>query len=160
MEDKQTNQLTVIDAEGNEVLCQILFTYHSDEFNKDYVIFYPVSSFTDESEQLELMAASYVEGENGGELSEITTDEEWEMIEDVLEEFEKNLEEHEHGHCHCHEGEGHHCCHEGDEEHHCCHEGDEEHHCCHEGDEEHHCCHEDEEDDEEEGCHCCCKHHE
>ena len=116
MEDKQTKQLTVIDAEGNEVLCQILFTYHSDEFNKDYVIFYPMSSFEDDSEQLELMAASYVEGENGGELSEITTDEEWKMIEDVLEEFENNFYEEEHGHCCCHEDEedeeeeGCHCC--------------------------------------------------
>ena len=27
--------LRIIDAEGNEVLCQILFTYHSDEFNSN-----------------------------------------------------------------------------------------------------------------------------
>ena len=31
-------QLTIIDAEGNEKLCQILFTLDSEEFNKKYVV--------------------------------------------------------------------------------------------------------------------------
>ena len=36
-------QLTIIDSEGNEKLCQILFTLESEEFGKKYVVFYEVS---------------------------------------------------------------------------------------------------------------------
>ena len=72
-------QLTIIDEEGNEVLCQILFTFESEEFKKNYVLFYPLDD-SDDEENVTVMAASYVEGENGiGELQEIETDEEWDF---------------------------------------------------------------------------------
>ena len=45
-------QLTIIDAEGNERLCQILFTLESQEFGKKYVIFYPIEQL--ESEDISL----------------------------------------------------------------------------------------------------------
>lgn len=131
-------QLTVIDAEGNEVLCNILFTFRSEEFNKNYVVFYPIESMNNDDEQIELSAASYVENEDGtGTLSQIETDEEWEVIEDAIGQYEESMAEQ----------EAHGCC---------CGGHDEEHHCCHEGDEEHHCCCEDEDDEEEH--HCCCRH--
>ena len=126
-------QLTIIDAEGNEKLCQILFTLESEEFGKKYVIFYPLEQLEGEDdEQIQLMAASYVEGEDGnGELQEIETEEEWALIEDAVEEFENSIEEN-HG-CGC--GCGHNC-----EDGECDHE-------CEDEEEEHHC-----------GCGCC--HHE
>lgn len=145
-ENQKNNQLTIIDAEGNEVLCEILFTYHSDEFNKDYVIFYPVEALNSEDEQLELMAASFVEGEDGGELSEITTDEEWQMIEDVLAEYEESLEQHAHGCC-CHNHDG--GCEK--EECECDHDGCEKEDC--------ECDHDGCKKEDEEEHHCCCRHH-
>lgn len=86
--EKNLNQLTFIDEDGNEVLCDILFTFNAEEFNKNYVLFYPVGS-EDEDGNVEIMAASYVEEEDGscGELSDVTTDEEWELIEEMLEAF-------------------------------------------------------------------------
>lgn len=82
-------RLTFIDEEGNEILCEILFTFESKEFNKNYVLFYPVNGAEDEDD-IEVMAASFIPGEEGnGELFPIETDEEWEMIEDVLEQFEE-----------------------------------------------------------------------
>ena len=90
MED---NKLTFIDLKGNEVLCEILFTFHSDEFGKDYVLFYPVGE-EDEEGNINIMAASYVEGDGGeGELSEITTEEEWKLIEETLEAYEASMDE-------------------------------------------------------------------
>ena len=35
----QDRTLTLIQDDGKEILCDILFTYHSEEFNKDYVVF-------------------------------------------------------------------------------------------------------------------------
>lgn len=137
-------QLTIVDAEGNEKLCQILFTLDSEEFGKKYVVFYPIEQLEgeDDEEQIQLMAASYTEGENGeGELSEIETDEEWSLIEDAVADFEESMSEDECECGHCHHEEGH-CHHEEGQCHH----------------EEHCCCEEEEDNDEHHGC--CCKHHE
>ena len=54
------NKLTYIDEDGNEVLCEILFTFNSEDFGKNYVLFYPVGS-EDENGMIDLMAASYKE---------------------------------------------------------------------------------------------------
>lgn len=89
---EKEKQLTFIDENGNEILCEILFTFESEEFKKNYVLFYPVADT--EGEEIEIMAASFVPGENGdGELQPIETDEEWALIEDVLAQFEENAEE-------------------------------------------------------------------
>lgn len=93
-------QLTVIDNEGNEKLCQILFTLDSEEFNKKYVVFYPIESLEgdDTDEKISLMAAVYTEGEDGtGELAEVETDEEWAMLEDAVADYEEQMDE-----CGCH----------------------------------------------------------
>jgi len=83
--------MALIDEEGNEILCEILFTFESKEFNKNYVLFYPVAG---EEDDIEVMAASYLPGEEGdGELQAIETDEEWDMIEKVLDQFEEDNEE-------------------------------------------------------------------
>lgn len=86
-------QLTIIDEEGNEILCQILFTFESEEFKKNYVLFYPLEGDEDD-DNVTVMAASYEEGENGiGELKEIESDEEWDLIEDVLGQYEEQFTE-------------------------------------------------------------------
>ena len=84
------NKLTFIDENGQEVPCTVLFTFESEEFGKNYVIFY---ADTDE-EEVELMAASYTLNEDGTvkELQEIENDDEWELIEEVLEEFDNECD--------------------------------------------------------------------
>jgi Uncharacterized protein conserved in bacteria len=83
----EENFFTIIDENGNESLCEIILTFHSDEFENDYVI-YTIPGQDDENEQ-EVSAARYVQtDETDGELMEIETDEEWELVEQVLAEFE------------------------------------------------------------------------
>lgn len=81
------NNITVVDENGNEQLCEILFTFESDKFNKSYVLYYPISE--DDDEEIEIHASSFVPSENNedGELSPIETDEEWDMIEEMLNTF-------------------------------------------------------------------------
>ena len=76
--------MTIFDEDGKEVECEILFTYHSDEFNKDYVLFYKKGDY--ENEEIEINAAIYTENE----LFEIETDEEGAMIEEVLADFQED----------------------------------------------------------------------
>ena len=79
MMDDRTLVLTTED--GKEIVCDILFTYHSEEFNKDYVIFQPRG-------EEQLSAASYTEEEAGnGALHAVETDEEWEMLEALVDDY-------------------------------------------------------------------------
>ncbi|HHZ17791.1 MAG TPA: DUF1292 domain-containing protein [Acholeplasmataceae bacterium] len=81
--------LTFIDEDGNEILCEILFTFDSELFKKSYVLFYPVTE--SDEDDIEVMAASYIPGKEGdGELFPIETDEEWELIERVLRQYEED----------------------------------------------------------------------
>jgi uncharacterized protein YrzB (UPF0473 family) len=88
--------ITVVDEEGNEQLCEVLFTFDSDEFGKSYVLYYPVGAEEDDEDDIEIHASAFIPKEDGedGELMPIETDEEWDMIEEVLNTF---LEEKEDG---------------------------------------------------------------
>ena len=78
--------ITLIAEDGSERLAEILFTYFSEQFNKNYVVFAP------EGEEC-ISAASYIENGNQGSLEPITTDEEWGLIEDLVEEYVSQLEQ-------------------------------------------------------------------
>lgn len=83
----EESYITLVDEEGNEALHQILFTFESDDFGKKYVILFPVSAEDeDEAENVELQAYSYEESndEMSGALHPIETEEEWDMVEEVL----------------------------------------------------------------------------
>ena len=121
-------ELKLIKDDGSEIVCEILFTYYSEDFKSDYVIFVV-------PEEDCVSAAKYSVNENGdaGELTLIDSEEEWEMIEEVLESYYESLENEEDEECGCGCG---------------CHHGECDHEDCD-------CDHEDCEC-EEEGC--CCKH--
>ena len=87
MSELKENQLTVIDENGNETLCQILFTFESETTGKKFVVFYPLANLEDDDDQIELSAAMYTEGADGnGELHEITEESDWEEVENAIEE--------------------------------------------------------------------------
>lgn len=98
MADDQNNEqsdeyITLVDEEGNEELYQILLTFESEEYEKSYVLVYPATA--DEEEEIELFAFSYDDPDEGleGQLDDIETDEEWDMIEEVLGAFMAEDEE-------------------------------------------------------------------
>ncbi|WP_170007761.1 DUF1292 domain-containing protein [Bacillus fonticola] len=81
------NQIVVVDDDGNEQLCEILFTFESEDFGKSYVLYYPAGS-EDENGQVDIHASSFLPGEEeGGELQPIESEEEWDMIEQMLATF-------------------------------------------------------------------------
>ncbi|MGG1291284.1 DUF1292 domain-containing protein [Bacillus smithii] len=94
--------ITVVDEEGNEILCEVLFTFDSEQFNKSYVLYYPAE--TTDDEEIEIFAASFHPSEgNSGDLEPVETEEEWDLIEEMLNTFLDQEEEHEHNHEHEHE---------------------------------------------------------
>jgi uncharacterized protein YrzB (UPF0473 family) len=81
------NTIVITKADGTEITCEILFTFHSDETEKDYVLYVEV-----DDEEGNVFASSYTEEADGmiGELFDIPeeNEEEWQMIEEVLNAFQ------------------------------------------------------------------------
>lgn len=40
--------ITIVDDQGNEQLCEVLFTFENDTFNKSYVLYYPIDAQDDD----------------------------------------------------------------------------------------------------------------
>lgn len=90
--DHDHEYITLVDEEGNEELYEILFTFESEEFDRSYVLVFPAAS--EEESEVELHAFAYKEdGGLEGQLYPIETDEEWDMIEEVLNTFVEEEEE-------------------------------------------------------------------
>ncbi|MBU1144902.1 MAG: DUF1292 domain-containing protein [Firmicutes bacterium] len=81
--------LLVTDENGNEIECEILLTFESEEFGKSYVV-YQIK----DDESGEYYAASYnPDDDDEGKLVQIETDAEWDLVEEVLESFLEDEEE-------------------------------------------------------------------
>lgn len=85
--EEEQQQISLVDEKGNEELYDVLFTFESDDFGKSYILLYPAGKADDEEVNIE--AYSLPEGDDpmdpqGGDLQLIETDEEWEMVESVL----------------------------------------------------------------------------
>lgn len=90
--EQENDFITLIDDEGNESLFEILMTIDGEEefANKQYVLLFPAGVEEDaEQADVELLAYQYIqiEGSEEGELKNIETDAEWDMIEEVFNTF-------------------------------------------------------------------------
>jgi uncharacterized protein YrzB (UPF0473 family) len=72
----ESKSLFVTDENGKEIEMEILFTFESDQTGKSYVVFVDPND-----EDGEVFASVY---DDEGNLLPIETDEEWEMVEEVL----------------------------------------------------------------------------
>ncbi|MGX7352321.1 hypothetical protein RU97_GL001779 [Enterococcus canis] len=92
--EHEPEYITLVDDEGAESLYEVLLTIDGqEEYGKNYVLLYPAG--IDDEEDVELQAYAYIENEDGteGELQQIETDAEWDMIEEVFNTFMAEEEE-------------------------------------------------------------------
>lgn len=71
-----TSTLYVKDENGKEIAYDILFTFENEQTNKQYVVFVDPND-----EEGEVFASCY---DDEGNLLPIETEEEWEMVEEVI----------------------------------------------------------------------------
>lgn len=77
----------VFNDEGQEVECEVLFTFESDETGKKYMVY--TDNTVDEEGNTKVYASSYeVEGEEQ-KLLPIETDKEWAIIETILNDLQE-----------------------------------------------------------------------
>lgn len=81
--------ITMVDDEGNEILCEIVHEFDLAEFGKHYVVLTPVGSEEDESEEypMDIFAVVQDESGEGGQLIPVEDDAEWTACEAVLEAY-------------------------------------------------------------------------
>lgn len=76
----------VNDENGNEIECEVLFTFESDETKKNYMVY--TDNTTDEEGNTKVYASIYTPGEETTNLLPIETEKEWKIIETILEEIQ------------------------------------------------------------------------
>jgi uncharacterized protein YrzB (UPF0473 family) len=79
---KEKNIFTVIDDKGNEVQCEVLFTFDSDETGKHYIIY--TDNTTDEEGNTKVYASTFDPENEKTALGAIETEKEWKIIETIL----------------------------------------------------------------------------
>ena len=90
MEGKNT--FTVINDEGKEIVCDVLFTFDSDETKKSYVFY--TDNTKDENGNIRVYASIFNPNDNGDgtELLPIQTEKEWKVIEKILESLQEEVQ--------------------------------------------------------------------
>ncbi len=93
MEEKNT--FTVMNDKGEEVTCEVLFTFESEETKKNYIVY--TDNTTDDDGNVKVYASIFDPNAENTELMPIETDREWKIIETILdsiqEENSKNSED-------------------------------------------------------------------
>ena len=82
MEKKIDNILFFTGRDGSQLTFRVLFTYHSDNFNKDYAVFY------NEADENHLIVYSY---DVDLTLHEINSSEEYAELETVLHKYDEEM---------------------------------------------------------------------
>lgn len=89
------NRIVIPDENGDEHLFEVLFTFDVDSTGHSYMVLAPEGSEDNDEDEIEVHAFRYEEPE-GGDLSlyPIESEEEWDMVEELLNTFaDDELEE-------------------------------------------------------------------
>ncbi|MCI5552256.1 MAG: DUF1292 domain-containing protein [Tenericutes bacterium] len=84
-EEKLTFKITGED--GKDIECEALFTFEGKETGKNYIVY--TDNTTDDEGNTKVYASIYDPEKEDQNLQPIETDEEWEMIENILAEVQK-----------------------------------------------------------------------
>lgn len=81
------NTFTVLDNEGKEITCEVLFTFESDETKKNYIVY--TDNSLDEAGNIKVYASIFDPSKDTTELMPIETEREWKIIETILESIQE-----------------------------------------------------------------------
>ena len=80
---------TVIGDNGKEIECEVLFTFESDETNKNYIVY--TDNTIDEEGNTKVYASIYEPNQEDLKLTPIETEKEWKIIETILNELQESV---------------------------------------------------------------------
>ena len=82
-------KITLVNSEGKEVEFDVLFTFDAADTNKSYIVY--TDNSVDETGNIRVYASTYNKEEQNPELKEIETQEEWDVISDILSKLEAKV---------------------------------------------------------------------
>lgn len=85
---KEKNTFTVMDENGKEVTCEVLFTFDSEETKKNYIVY--TDNTTDEEGNVRVYASTFDPSTENTELKPIETDREWKIVETILDSIQED----------------------------------------------------------------------
>ena len=88
MSDKFANNKFSVMAGGKEIVCDILFRFHSEETGKDYMAFTDHSKGKDDS--VNVFYATYDPNAESIDLAPISTEQEWTMMRDITKKMQED----------------------------------------------------------------------
>lgn len=88
-EEKMT--FKVYNEEGKEVECEVLFTFESEETNKNYMVY--TDNTVDETGSVKVYASIYNPEQENSPLIPIETEREWKIIETILSELQAEFKD-------------------------------------------------------------------
>ena len=86
----KNNSFKVINDKGEEVTCDVLFTFDSEETNKSYVVY--TDNSKDEEGNIQVFASTYnPQDENITALGPVESEKEWKIIETILDTIQEQV---------------------------------------------------------------------
>ena len=85
MEEKNT--FKVMGENGEEVTCEVLFTFDSEETKKSYIVY--TDNTTDEDGNVRVYASVYKPDAENMELIPIESEREWKIVETILDSIQE-----------------------------------------------------------------------
>ncbi len=84
------NAFSMLDENGNEIIYDVLFTFESEETNKNYIV-YTDNKIDEVTGNIEVYASIYDPNDPKSKLEAIETEKEWKVIETILETLQEEV---------------------------------------------------------------------
>ena len=91
MSEEKKGVFTIVNDKGEEVECEILFTFDSDETKKSYIVY--TDNTLDEEGSTKVYASVYDPTGQNPALMPIETEKEWLVIENILSSVQQKIEQ-------------------------------------------------------------------
>ncbi len=85
----EKNSFKVINDKGEEIMCDILFTFDSEETGKSYIVY--TDNSKDQKGNIQVYASIYDPNAENQKLEPITTEAEWKVIETILNTLQEEI---------------------------------------------------------------------
>ena len=83
------NKFVLLDEKGQEKEYDVLFTFESEETNKNYIVY--TDNSLDETGNVQVFASVYNPEDENTKLEPIETEKEWKVIETILETLQEEV---------------------------------------------------------------------
>ena len=87
MEEKNTIKVT--NDKGEQIVCDILFTFDSEETGKSYIVY--TDNTKDENGKVRVYASIYNPNDPKTKLEDIKTEKEWKVIDTILQTLQEEI---------------------------------------------------------------------